>query len=153
MIEDPFPGAGPWSRASFERRHALLARILSEVAVHVRSAPRTQKGLQELRLVLETHWARQPEALWVSLARRGGEGDAGAAEFLRVDLRDLKIRHLEFFERHLDNATPVSLRRLPADFRRFSEAVTARIRMEQDYLFPRLPDSVSGDRTEESPSF
>lgn len=124
-----------WTRTAFERRHAVLEQLLEDMAPLARSYARVRGLLAEWRLLLEDHWSRQPEGLWQELEKRG---DTGAAEFLRVDLRDMKIRHLTFFEQYVDAPSPTAARHFPADFAQFRSAVTARIRIEQEYLLPRL---------------
>jgi len=59
-------------------------------------------------------------------------------EFLELDLKDLKIKYLVFYDRYTNIPTGNEDRIFLRDYREFSAAIVARVNLESEYLFPLL---------------
>ncbi len=61
-------------------------------------------------------------------------------EFLEHDITELRLEILQFYERFSPQTNPIQARAFPMEFRQFSSRIIQRIEMEEERLFPLLPN-------------
>ena len=124
----------------FKLSHQMLTDCISQVQLVTRSYPLAKQKLKELYSNLLNHFTRQDHRLYdrLSLFYIDDRQATKMLEFLTHDLKDLKIRYLVFFDLHPGEMTGGHPRTFPLDFNEFAKSILARIKMEEDYLFPLL---------------
>ena len=128
------------SLENFKTGHQQIVAIVDQVQVLARSYGKAKPHLAAMKEILLAHFGRQNNDFFDRL-RMFHKDDPKAAkmvEFLRHDLKDIKVQFLAFFDKYTgemnDSGSPAFLR----DFAAFTNQVLARIKIEEEYLFPLL---------------
>ncbi len=134
---------GPTFR--YREGHRAIKMTLSQIQVVARSYSRVKPLLPEFREVLLAHWRQQTEEFWdrLSAVFIDDREKTKMLEFLTHNLKDLKIQYLVFFEQYTGEWGDVGSKNFVKDFTNFSEEILARIKIEEEYLFPLIDRSFS----------
>ena len=124
----------------FRAGQRAIRMILSQIQLVARSYPRAKPMLREFSEVLLTHWRLQNDDLWdrLSVFFVDDREKTKMLEFLTHNLKDLKIRYMVFFDQYTGEWGDVGSKNFVKDFTSFSEEILARIKIEEEYLFPLL---------------
>ena len=124
----------------FKVAHQSILVTIDQINQNIRSYSKAKPFIRDLQAKLLAHFERQNDSLFKPL--EGFHADhrpsAKMIEFLRYDLKDIKIKLLIFFDRHSGEINDMCNRSFPKDFTEFSQAVIGRIKVEEDFLLPLL---------------
>lgn len=129
---------------SLKEGHSAIVDTLDQVQMVARSYVEAKPRIREMDARLLVHYRRQNDDFFEQLRDFYHENRKATKmiEFLIHDLKDFKVKHFAFFEKHSGEALDMSARTFPKDFDDFSQDVIVRLKIEEDYLFPlveRLP--------------
>lgn len=132
---------------SFRLSHEAILDVVAQLQGLTRSYLQAKPLLLDLSERLLAYFNRQDREFYRDLSVFFAEDRAALKilEFLELDLKDLKIQYLVFFEKHSGELGDVNSRNFVKDFREFSGAVIARVKMEEDRLMPLLKRRTSND--------
>ncbi len=145
----PDPCVGPGCRTmtkeqvnSFRMRHQSIAANLAQVEIVARSYVEAKPRLRALRQQMLNHLGQQNKDFFSALYEYYADNREAtkALEFLEHDVKDMKVRHLLFFEKHSGEMGDVSAVQFPRDLASFAKEVLTRLQMEEEYLIPLLSD-------------
>ena len=124
----------------FRTGHRAIKMTLSQIQIVARSYSRAKPLLHELSEVLLAHWGQQHEAFWdrLNIFYVDDRERTKMLEFLTHSLKDLKVRYMVFFDQYTGEWGDVGSRNFVKDFTNFSDEVIARIKIEEEYLFPLI---------------
>lgn len=132
---------GEQSRLSnIQFSHIALLDSLQDIRFFVRNYQQVKPKLLDLQEKMFRHFNLQPADLYTALNEFnvGRREDLKILEFLDVDLKDLKVKTLVFFDQHRADQLDNKPGNFIADFNAFAAAVTARIKAEEKYLIPLI---------------
>ena len=124
----------------FKTAHQSILVTIDQINPMTRSYRQAKPFIRDLQTKLLAHFERQNDSLFKPLEEFHAEHRPSAKmiEFLRYDLKDIKIKLLVFFDRHSGEINDIYNRSFPKDFTEFSQAVIGRIKVEEDFLLPLL---------------
>jgi hypothetical protein len=124
----------------FRLSHQMLTDSISQIQLSLRSYSQAKPKLRELYSNLHNHFSRQDQKLYERLSIFYAEDrpTTKMLEFLAHDLKDFKIKYLVFSDQHTGEMGGGHPRSFPAEFIEFANSILARIKIEEDYLFPLL---------------
>ena len=124
----------------FRLSHQALTDSIAQIQLSLRSYGQAKPKLREFYSNLQSHFARQDQKLYDRLSSYyvGDRPTIKMLEFLTHDLRDLKVKYLIFSDQHTGEMGPGHPRSFPVEFTEFANHILARIKVEEDYLFPLL---------------
>lgn len=136
---------------SFRLSHEALLGSIVQVQSTARNYLQAKPALFELNERMKAFFGREDEEFYNQLKNFFAEDREvlKMIEFLIHDLNDLKIQFLIFSEKHAGDLANQSGRNFVKDFRDFSSAVIARVKMEEDRLIPllaRINETERGNR-------
>ncbi len=125
--------------------HIAILDNLDEIQVKVRVYTQAKPKLQELQGKLLAHFGQQNKIFFELLAENFAENrpKAKKVEFLDIDLKDVKIKTLLFFDEFPADMADNHPVNFPKRFMDFAHMVIARIKMEEDYLIPLLEEALA----------
>jgi len=126
--------------ASLKTGHQAIVNCIAEIQPLLRSYLSAKPKLREFHKTLLAHFNLQNAALADRLSAHYVDNREALkmVEFLTVDLKDIKVRYLLFFEQHSGELPDINARSFPKDFMSFAGLLLARIKMEEDYLIPLI---------------
>ena len=124
----------------FRLSHDMLTDSISQLQLSLRSYAQDKPKLRELYDNLHNHFARQDQKFYerLSLFFVEDRPTVKMLEFLTHDLKDLKIKYLVFYDHHSGEMGVGHPRSFPLEFNEFSAHILARIKIEEEYLFPLI---------------
>lgn len=124
----------------FKTAHQSIQVTIDQINSSIRSYNQAKPKIRDLHIKLLAHFGKQNDALFNPLAEFYADHRSSAKmiEFLRYDLKDVKVKLLIFFDRHSGEMGDVHHRTFPKDFIEFSKVLTGRIKIEEDFLLPLL---------------
>ncbi len=125
---------------SFKAAHQTILISLQEVQSFSRSYTHVKPKIRDLHAQVLVHFERQGKGFYQQLSHFYSEDREASKmlEFLVHDFKEIKIKYLIFYDRHSGEMADVNARSFPKDFMEFVDALIARIKIEQEYLFPLL---------------
>lgn len=120
--------------------HQSIADSIDSLRPFLRSYLHAKPHLREFHQRLLTFFSRQDDIFFKALYR-SFQDDRNATkiiDFLAHDLKDLKIQFLIFFEKHSGEVLDQNAATFPKDFSDFCALLIARIKIEEERLFPLL---------------
>ena len=128
------------SLRQFKVAHQSILETIDQIQQSVRFYNQVKPHIRILEDQLLVYFGKQDENLYGPLIVHYAANREATKmiEFLRLDLRDLKIKLLIFFDQHSGEMGDQHARNFPKDFMEFAAAVIGRMRIEEDYLFPLL---------------
>ncbi len=120
--------------------HQSIVDSMDHLRPFLRSYLQAKPHLREFHQRLLTFFSKQDDVFF-DVLYRSFQDDRSATkiiDFLVHDLKDLKIQFLIFFEKHSGEALDQSAATFPKDFSDFCASVIARIKTEEERLFPLL---------------
>lgn len=144
--------------SGFRLSHEMLADSISQIHLSLRSYAQAKPKLRELYNNLYNHFGRQDSKLYESLSLLFVDDRPALKmlEFLTHDLKDLKIKHLIFYDQHSGEMGAGHPKSFPVEFSEFASQILARVKIEEEYLFPliaKLPAAPGGKKPAESADF
>jgi len=124
--------------ASLESIHAVILSDTHFILDHARDYSRAVDALQALEQILAEYFAYQDDAFYDALAS-AEKTRSKMVEFLRHDIRDLKIDCITFMDTYTRDANLIRVRNFPKDFLALSKRIYERLMTEREYLLPLLP--------------
>jgi len=126
--------------SNFKSGHRDLLLAINEVQESLRSYPKAKPRLRDFHEILVSHFGRQDEALYdrLHLSFIGDRSKEKIIEFLSHDLKEVKIKCLLFYDQHSGELADNNYRNFARDFQQFLDSVVARVKVEEEYLFPLL---------------
>ena len=120
--------------------HRSIVAALDQVYSVSRSYPKAILKLHELNDMLSSHIGRQDREFYEQLTSFYADDNKTSKmlEFLIYDLNELRIQHLEFFDKYLYGVSERGARNFSKDLKEFGDKIVLRVTMEEDYLFPLL---------------
>ncbi len=120
--------------------HQTVVEALSTTQPFARSYQDAKAPLRSLREILAMFLGRQDQALFDRLYQFYSDDRPSTKmiDFLVHDLKDIKIQYLIFFDKYSTESWLSRSSSFPKDFGDFSSQVLARIKIEEEYLFPLL---------------
>ena len=127
---------------SIEINHQGLLGVISQIRPIARNYLQARQFLPSFQAKLLEHFKIQNSAFFDQLVGRvaADPKQVKMVEFLSVNLKDLKIKTLIFFDEHSGNMMDVKPKNFISDFAGFSDDVLFRINAEREYLIPMLKD-------------
>lgn len=127
---------------TFKQGQESILATFEQIKQQVRGYPGPRSLLEELEEKIFIHLQFQSQKILPSLEGFFSEqrGMEPKLEFHRYEVKDLKIKALEFFDRYRTPANPVVARNFPMAFLEFRQAVVQRIQVETDHLLPLLEE-------------
>ena len=125
---------------TMQMAHHSILETIGQVQLFLRNYPKVKPLIRELHQKLINHFGRQNDSFFAPLkANRSLErNDLKMLEALEVDLKDIKVKLLVFYDQHSGEMDDTNARSFPLDFADLSGFIQGRIKMENDYLFPLL---------------
>lgn len=125
---------------SFKEAHRSILLAIDQIHAELRSYSKIRYGLSSFNEMLSAHCKRQDKEFFLHLTKRclGDRESLKLLEFLELDLKELKVQMLIFFDRYSQGCGEIVARNFPRDFTAFSRVVIDRIETEEEYLFPLL---------------
>lgn len=125
---------------SFRLSHEAILDVVSQLQALTRSYFQAKPLLVDLRERLLAYFNRQDQEFYQTLRNFFAEDRPALKilEFLELDLKDVKIQYLIFFEKHSGEMGDVNSRNFVKDFREFSNVLLARVKTEENHLLPLL---------------
>jgi len=122
--------------------HISLLDSIDQIKQTIRSYEVTKPKLRNLQEKLFAHFTQQKSDLYDQLtdSLKGDRHKTKMVEFLIVNLKDLKIRTVEFYDLHPADVLDLRPKNFPVDFLDFSGEIMARVKSEEDYLLPYLEE-------------
>ena len=123
-----------------EAGHKAILENLDQIQYSTHNYPEAKPKLRALQEILLSHFSKQNVKVLNELVD-SFKGDREAdkmLEFLKVDLKDMGIKTLIFFDEHRADMVDVKPGRFPQDFFQFAQDLKVRINIEHEYLFPLL---------------
>jgi hypothetical protein len=114
---------------------------IGEIQPSLRCPSQIQPNLFVLGQQLVLHWRLLDTDFWAELLKNAAVRPAQGKmlDFLIQDLKEVKVKHFSFFEKHAAEPGP-GLYPLIRDFTEFVRAVMDRFQLEEEYLLPILRD-------------
>ena len=124
----------------FKLAHQSILVTIDQINPIIRSYRQAKPFIRDLQAKLLAHFERQNNSLFKPIEEFYADHRPSAKmiEFLRYDLKDIKIKLLIFFDRHSGEIDDICSRSFPKDFTEFSQAVIGRMKVEEDFLLPLL---------------
>lgn len=118
--------------------HQMLIDSIAQIQLSLRSYNQAKPKLRDFYKNLQNHFSRQDAALYdrLSLYFIADRQATKMLEFLILDLKEIKIKYLVFYDLHSGEALGGHPRTFPLDFTEFANSILSRIKMEEDYFFP-----------------
>ncbi len=125
---------------SFKESHLAIVEQMDQIHHSIRSYNEAKPKLQILQSILLNHFVIQKQNLYDQLeeAYASDREKSKLIEFLKTDLKDLKIKILLFFDDHPADLSDQKPKHVVQDFDRLASDVLGRIHHEKKYLFPML---------------
>ena len=125
---------------SFRLSHEAILDVVSQLQALTRSYLQAKPLLLDLRERLLAYFNRQDQEFYQNLRNFFAEDRPAVKilEFLELDLKDVKIQYLIFFEKHSGEMGDVNSRNFVKDYREFSNVLLARVKTEENHLLPLL---------------
>ena len=122
----------------FKVAHQSILTTIDQINQNIRSYLKAKPFIRELQTKLLAHFEQQNDSLYDSLIKfyDHDRPSMKTIEFLRYDLKDIKVKLLVFFDRHSGEMGDVHGKSFPKDFSEFSENILGRIKIEEDFLLP-----------------
>ena len=127
---------------AIEISHQNLLAIVSQIRPVTRNYLQARQFLPSFQAKLLEHFSLQNAAFFERLVQRAATDpqQLKMVEFLSVNLKDLKIKTLVFFDEHSGNMIDLKPKNFINDFVAFSDDVLFRINAEREYMIPLLKD-------------
>jgi hypothetical protein len=124
--------------------HGALLETMSSVQPFLRSYLEAKPRLREFNQRLLLFFGKEDQVFFDALYAFYKEDHHAMKmiDFLKHDLAQIKINYLTFFDAHSVETADVHARSFPKDFTTFAEQIIARIKIEEEYLFPLLEKMV-----------
>lgn len=125
---------------SFRVHHQAIIEAIDQVQLLSRSYLNVKPRLRVLSDAILNHLSQQNEEFWNQL-KSPEPLDREAAkliDFLIHDLKETKVKYLIFFDKYSGEMGDMGSPYFPKDLFDFSRDLQARIKIEEDYLFPLL---------------
>lgn len=140
--------------AGFKTSHQALVNSVDQIQLNMRDYLRVKPHLRELHANLLAHFSRQNHVLFEQLnaLNKDDRQASKMLEFLELDLRDLKIRYLVFYDQHSGELADSHGRNFTKNFTEFAGAILGRVKIEEEYMFPlleKLPNQDAVDTGDE----
>ena len=120
--------------------HQSIVDSIDQILPLTRSYVAAKPKIRDMSEKLVHHFGKQDQEFFETL-RSCYEGNREAMkmiEFLTVDLKDIKVQYLIFFEKYTGELVDIGSRDFPQKFTEFSRHVLSRIRVEEEQLFPLI---------------
>lgn len=129
-----------FSISAFRHAHQAILATISDIQPLLRAYLQAKPKILAWNKQLLDYFKLQDREFWDRLEVFYMENREASKmlEFLSVDLKDVKIKYLAFFEKHSGEMQDTKARSFPKDFTDFAGLITARIKVEEEYLFPLL---------------
>ena len=124
----------------FKFRHQSIVDSIDQIMPLTRSYIIAKPKIREMNERLISHLSHQDGEFFGRL-RTYYQNDREVVklvEFLMHDLKDMKVKYLIFFEKYTGEMDDIGSRNFPLRFTEFSRDVIARIKIEEEYLFPLI---------------
>ena len=130
---------------SLRLAHQALADSLDSIQPFLRAYPQAKPRLREFYRRLLVFFSKENEVFFQALYQHYQDDHAATRmiDFLSHDLKDLKVQFLMFSEKYSGEALDRNANMFPKDFTDFCALVVARIKIEEERLFPLL-DKIEG---------
>ena len=124
--------------------HQVILQTFNRVRVNIRTTDILKPTIQQLQEIVLIHLAKQNDEMFEKLNACFQEDrqQIKMLEFLSVDLKDIKVKALTFFDRYGPDARQAVWRLPPQELSGFEKDMMARIKSEEEYLFPLLEQAV-----------
>ena len=124
----------------FRLSHEILTDSISQIHQSLRSYNQAKPKLRDLYNNLHNHFARQDPKFYERLVLHYIDDRPATKmlEFLTHDLKDFKIKYLVFYDQHTGEMGGGHPRSFPMEFNEFSASILARVKIEEEYLFPLI---------------
>lgn len=123
-----------------EIQHEQMLELFDQIKKGQRNYLSVKAQLRELQDKVLEHISLQNTILAEVLQNpvHAGVIDAKLLEFLQIDLRDIKIETLVFFDEHPADMGDVRPGNFSGDFAHYAQRMTERIKTEKEYVLPAL---------------
>ncbi len=120
--------------------HQSLLDSIDQIQQKIHSYKDVKPKLRAFEVQLLAYFEQQNNAFYEPLAifYKENRADLKMIEFLKQDLKQLKIQLLTFFDQHSGEMGDLHAGNFVRDFREFSGLVLGRIKIEEEYLFPLI---------------
>lgn len=127
-----------YSLETFKQGQEAILACLEKVHQQARRYPLVIPLLRELEEKLYIHWQFQSQKCLPRLEEffSGRRHEERKLEFQRQELKELKIRALEFFDKYCQPTNSIAARNFPIVFMEFRRAVIEQIQVEGEHLLP-----------------
>ena len=124
----------------FRKSHVELLGACEDVAGFARQYEKAKPAIHRLRDILFQHFTLQKSDLFETLRLSDdlNREEARMLESLQVDLRNLKITAIEFFDQYPADMGDIHPVAFPSRFQQFFHDIQARINLEEQYLIPLI---------------
>lgn len=118
--------------------HQEILEAIDAVEPFLRSYHQAKPCLRRLYQSMENFLGRQDKAMFDALYQffEHDRPSKKMIDFLAHDLKDMKVQYLIFADKHPGDMSDYQRHTFPRDFSEFSARIIARLKIEQEYLFP-----------------
>jgi hypothetical protein len=122
----------------FQKAHAVIHDTVEQIQLSIRSYPKVRSGLMALQENLFGYFAQQDRVFYDQLlkAHQDNREKVKMIEFLAWDIKDFKVEFIRFYDQYDSSVGVVSQRNFPKEFTDFAQRIIARLKVEEEYLFP-----------------
>ncbi len=127
----------------FRLTHQSIVDTIDRLQATLRNYNQAKPILRELFYKLSAYLGSQDSAFFTSLKECSSDDreTVKMIDFLQFDLKEMKIRLLQFHDSHSGDLEDSHARNFPGDFAEFAGHVVHRIKTEEEFLFPLLEKS------------
>ena len=121
--------------------HQYVIEGMNKIEEVLRSPyQQVRPSIRKIQDVLFMYFGKQDDKFFKALTQHyhSDRESIKMIEFLIHDLKEVKIKFLIFFDKYTGEMADRGSHSFPREFMQFSNEVMARIRREEDYLFPLL---------------
>ena len=125
---------------NFQTAHQSIVDTLGQTQLLLRTYFKAKPKIRELSQKLLAHFSRQNSAFYDELREiyEGNRQSLKIIDFLAHDLKETKIKYVEFIEKHSGEMDDINAKTFPVDFMNFSRMILTRINIEEEYLLPLI---------------
>jgi len=123
---------------SLKRGHLAILLTIDEIQAIAHSYLKAKPKIRTLQEQVFAYFSLQKDDLFEELTHsfKGNQEKLKLIEFLKHDLKEMKIKALYFVDEHPADMADIRPKKFSADFAQFAKDLHTRFKIEEEYLFP-----------------